>query len=254
MLDRSAAVVSRVPSPYGGRVLTPSTALAKNGLFLFQVVVTLAVSFVPAALSVAAANRVSAHNKDLSFLPILVGLGLTGVLLWFLIGQLLLNPWSSRYIYNKTLAEFQERPDSIFDLTNSDAILLEVIPRRNWGKLALENAEDQGFLCIDQENRQLLFEGDKHRYRIPAEAVLSCEVEVMNPNVWRSAPIACVALSFRDERIGEREAPLLPRRTISGDNLGTNYVERAHELYRRIQILFDEQCLVAATASSADEF
>src|ERR1700730_16391160 len=171
MLDRSAAVVSRVSSPYGGRVLTPGTALAKNGLFLLQVLVTLAVSFVPAVLSVAVANRVSLNNKDLSFVPILVGLGLTGLLLWLLIGQLLRNPWSSRYVYNKTLAEFQNRPDSVVDLTNPDAILIEVVPRRNWGKLTLENAEDQGFLCVDTERRQLLFEGDKNRYRIPAEAV-----------------------------------------------------------------------------------
>jgi hypothetical protein len=254
MLDRSAAVVSRVPSPYAGRVLTSGTALAKNGLFLLQVLVTLVVSFVPAVLSVAVANRVSVHNKDLSFLPILVGLGLTGVLLWFLIGQLLRNPWSSRYIYNKTLAEFEERPDCVVDLTNPDAILLEVIPRRNWGKLTLENAEDQGFLCIDPEARQLLFEGDKNRYRIPAETVLSCEVEVMNPSESRSAPIACVVLKFRDERIGEREAPLLPRRTISGNHLGTNYVERAHELHRRIQSVFGEKSLVEATAGSAREF
>jgi hypothetical protein len=251
MLDRSAAVVSRVPSPYCGRVLTSGAALAKNGLFLFQVLVTLAVSFVPAVLSVAVANRV--NNKDLSFVPILVGLGLTGLLLWLFIGQLLRNPWSSRYIYNKTLAEFQNRPDSIVDLTNPDAILIEVVPRRNWGKLTLENAEDQGFLCVDQERRQLLFEGDKNRYRIPAEAVRSCEVEVMNPNESRSAPIACVVLTFHDERIGEREVPLLPRRTIAGANLGTNYVERANELYRRLQSLLGEQSLLA-TASAGGEF
>jgi hypothetical protein len=254
MLDRSAAVVSRVSSSYGGRVLTPGTALAKNGLFLFQVLVTLAVSFVPAVLSVAVANRVSLNNKDLSFVPILVGLGMTGLLLWVLIGQLLRNPWSSRYVYNKTLAEFQNRPDSIVDLTNPEAILIEVVPRRNWGKLTLENAEDQGFLCVDQERRQLLFEGDKNRYRIPAEAVRSCEVEVMNPSESRSAPIACVVLTFQDEKIGEREVPLLPRRTIAGANLGTNYVERANELYRRMQSLLAEQSLLAATASSGGEF
>jgi hypothetical protein len=252
MLDRSAAVVSRVPSPYGGRVLTRSTALAKNGLFLFQVLVILAVSFVPAVLSVAIANRVSANNRDLSFLPILVGLGITGLLLWLFIGQLLRNPWSSRYIYNKTLDEFQYRPDSIVDLTEPDAILIEVVPRRNWGKFTLDNAEDQGFLCVDQERRQLLFEGDKNRYRIPVEAVLSCEVEVMNPSESRSTPIACVVLTFRDERIGEREAPLLPRRTIGGADLGANYVERSNELYRRLQSLLAEPSLLATATPAAN--
>jgi hypothetical protein len=36
----SAAVVSRVPGPHRGRVLTRSTALIKNGLFLLQVLLT----------------------------------------------------------------------------------------------------------------------------------------------------------------------------------------------------------------------
>ena len=37
-------------------------------------------------------------------------------------------------------------------------------------------------LHLDFEKCQLLFEGDKKRCRIPARAVISCEVQLMNPN------------------------------------------------------------------------
>src|SRR5439155_10658453 len=103
--------------------------------------------------------------------------------------------------------------DTVVDPNHPDAILAEVIPRRNWGQLMLENADDQGFLLVDAERRQLLFEGDKQRYRIPADAILSCDVEAMNKgseNDSRSVPVALVVVSFRDDRLGEREVPFLP--------------------------------------------
>jgi hypothetical protein len=45
-----------------------------------------------------------------------------------------------------------------------------------------------------------------------------------------------VVLTVRDQ-MGERELPLRPMRTVGGDPLGTNYLERANELQRRIQNL-----------------
>jgi hypothetical protein len=233
----SAAVVSRVPGPHRGRVLTRSTALIKNGLFLLQVLLTFGLSFVPSVLGFLAARQFFPNNKEVSFLPILVGLGVTVLLMWVLFGQLLRNPWSSQYVYHKTRSEFLQRPDAVVDPNNPDAVLVEVVPRRNWGALMLENAEDQGFLFADVDGGQLLFEGDQQRYRIPADALLSCEVKVMNKSSEtdpRSVPLAAVVVTFRDERVGEREVPLVPRRTVAGDTLGGNYVERAQALQQRI--------------------
>jgi hypothetical protein len=243
MADESTAVVWRVPSPHAGRVLTSRTALIKNGLFLLQALLTLGGSLVPGVLGVVASNWLFPNDKELSFVPVAAGLGLTVLALWFFIGQLLRHPWSSRYIFHKTQTEFLQRPDAVVDPNNPEAILVEVIARRNWGKAMLENAEDQGFLLVDRERRQLLFEGDNHRYRIPAQALISSEVEVMNKD-WesdsRSVPIAPVVITFRDDRLGEREVPFLPRRTVAGDPLGTNYVERANELQRRVLSLTSE--------------
>jgi hypothetical protein len=53
-------------------------------------------------------------------------------------------------------------------------------------------------------------------------------------------PVGLVVTTFRDDRMGEREVPFLPRRTVAGDPLGGNYVERANELQRRIRSLTAE--------------
>lgn len=139
-----------------------------------------------------------------------------------------------------------QRPDAIVDVNCGDAIFVEVIPRRNWKQITLQNAEDVGLLRIDREQRQVLFEGDIKRYRIPAEAIVASDMELMNKNDAndpRSISVGIVVLTVRD-RLGERELPLRPVRTVSGDPLGSNYVARAHELQRRIL----EVCSLAAEA------
>lgn len=244
MIDESTAVVSSVPAPYRGRVLTQANLIIALGLFLLQILLALAVCFVPALLGVMSANLLFPNDKDLSFLPILAGMGLMFALMWVIMGHVLRHPWSSNYMFAKTKAEFANRPDSLVDPNNAEAILVEVIPRRNWANAGLRSSEDQGFLLVDAEQHQILFEGDNKRYRIPAPAVLSCEVEMVNKD-WerdqRAVPVAVVVLTFRDpEGLGEREVPLRPMRTIGGDPLGGNYVERAHELKRRLATLVSE--------------
>src|SRR5206468_8997785 len=62
-----------------------------------------------------------------------------------------------------------------------DAVFVEIVPRENWYRLMLETATDVGFLKIDTQSNQLLFEGDKQRYIIPADSVLSATVERFSP-------------------------------------------------------------------------
>jgi hypothetical protein len=235
MTDTAIATISTIPPQYRGRVLTRGTEAIAVSLFTLQLVLSLTGSFAPAALTVLLGFR---FFPD-SFIPVLVGLGLGGLTGWWLIGLTLRHPWSSWYMFWKTHSEFRQRPDPIVDPNNPDAILLEIIPRRNWETVGLGTAEDQGFLLLDADKRQLLFEGDQKRYRIPAEALLSCETEIITKN-WQhnqpAPPIAVVVIRFRESGgLGEREAPLRPMRTVGGDPLGGNYLERAHELERRIQ-------------------
>jgi hypothetical protein len=236
MSDDSTAVVTPVPAQFRGRVLTGGNFWAAIGLFVLQIVLAIAAAAVPALLGVVAADHL--FPKNLSFIPIFGGLGGMVGLMWFTIGWTLRHPWSSAYMFARTRAELAQRLDPVVDSNNPDAILVEVVPRRNWGHIGPGGTEDIGFLCLDAEHRQLLFEGDNKRYRIPVPALISSEVEVVNKN-WeqsqRSAPVAMVILKFRErDGLGEREVPVRPMRAVSGDPLGGNYMERAEELQRRI--------------------
>jgi hypothetical protein len=209
----------------------------ENGLFLFQFLLFVAIAFAPAVVGgLAATRQLFPGNRELSFAPVLVGLGVTAALCWFLGGRMLRKPWSADYMFRRAQGQMRQRPEAIVDPNNPEAIFVEVVPRRNWGSIALQNAEDIGFLLLDTDRGQLLIEGDNKRYRIPAAAVLSSDVELMNPNSAndeRATPVGLVVLKVRD-RLGEREVPLRPVRTVAGDALGGNYMERAQELERRI--------------------
>jgi hypothetical protein len=251
MSHEPLADLAPVPLAFRGRVLTPSTKLLENGLFVFQFALFVAIAFAPAILGgLAATWQLVPGNPALSFTPVLVGLGSTAGLAWFLGGRMLRKPWSADYLFRKAQAQLCQRPDVTVDPSNHDAIFVEVVPRRNWGQIALQNAEDVGFLHVDADRRQLLFEGDNKRYRIPATSIVSCDVELMNPSAAddpRSTPVGLVVLKVRD-RLGERELPLRPVRTVAGDPLGGNYMERAHELARRISSAFPEVSVAMADA------
>jgi hypothetical protein len=237
MSDEALADIAAVPLSLRGRVLTPSAKWAENGLFLLQFLLCAAIAFAPAILGgLAASRQLFPGNQALSFAPVVVGLGLTAGFAWVLGGWMLRKPWSADYLFRKAQAELLQRPGLIVDPNMPEAIFAEVVPRRNWGQIALQNAEDVGFLHLDTKRHQLLFEGDNKRYRIPARAVISCSVELMNPSAAHDpngTPVSLVILKVRD-RLGERELPLRAVRTVAGDPLGGNYMERADELQRRI--------------------
>jgi hypothetical protein len=94
-----------------------------------------------------------------------------------------------------------------------DSIFVEIIPRANWNRMMLENATDIGFLAVDVPGREIRFEGDKERYRIPAAALKSCTLEKSlltsaarpnAPGIW-----LVVIRAFGESEIWE--APVAPR-------------------------------------------
>ncbi|MBI3410644.1 MAG: hypothetical protein HY040_20095 [Planctomycetes bacterium] len=254
MIDDSLADITPVPLSQRGRVLTSSAKWMENGLFLLQFLVFAAIAFAPAILGgVLATRRLFPGNQALSFAPVLVGLALTAGFGWVLGGWMMRKPWSADYMFHKAQSELSQRTEAIVDPNNPEAIYVEVIPRRNWGQISLQNADDVGFLFLDAEGRQMLLEGDNKRYRIPVQALVSCDVELMNPSAAddeRATPVGLVIIKVRD-RMGEREIPLRPVRTVAGDALGGNYMARAHELNRRLLGAFPEALLEITSAAGA---
>ena len=76
----------------------------------------------------------------------------------------------------------------------------------------LEPASDIGFFAIDQKRRELLFEGDIKRYRIPFEAVQSCQIEEysLGYEQWK-ADVHFVTVLTVETATGPRELPLAGR-------------------------------------------
>ncbi len=91
----------------------------------------------------------------------------------------LVNPsfFSNRFLMRRAREEFGRRPKCLVDPNDPDALFVEIVPKLNWGKLMLEMASDVGYFKVDQGRREILFEGDKERFRLPADAITYCGIE-----------------------------------------------------------------------------
>jgi hypothetical protein len=135
------------------------------------------------------------------------------------------------------LEAIRQRPEALFSPDDPDARYVEVVPRKNWGRVMFDNAADLGFLKVDVKRRLLLYEGDSQRWSIPAEAVVSCEMEefivgVPEPNERNLFALAVLKANVNGERW---EAPLLPARTTGQRPLGSVRRRWARELLDAIR-------------------
>ena len=83
----------------------------------------------------------------------------------------------SLYHRRRVMKVLGSRTEPFVDPADAEARWVEVIPRAHWVKAMAQNASDVGVLKVDRQRGAILFEGDRERWAIPAESVLSCEVE-----------------------------------------------------------------------------
>jgi hypothetical protein len=109
-------------------------------------------------------------------------------------------------------SELSRRSGVLVEPNDPDALFIEVVPKLNWGKMMLDNADDIGLLLVDKARREVRFEGDKERWRVPAGSITSCEVEywVHGEGAGRSKLFYTVLRATR--RSGFWEAPVRERR------------------------------------------
>ena len=92
---------------------------------------------------------------------------------------------TGRFMLRQTRQAIECRADPAVDLQNPDLYFVDIVPRINWGKRLKEKASDIGLLELNWARRQLIFEGDRERYWIPAESILEIKHEFWaeaNPN------------------------------------------------------------------------
>jgi hypothetical protein len=142
------------------------------------------------------------------------------------------------YFRRLAIRTIRQRPGAIVNPEATDALFVDVIPRSNWNRFMWENAADIGFLTVDLERREIRFEGDRQRYRIPAESMSACTLEksVAMQSAAASAPGNWLVVVRAYDANTAWEAPFAIR-TPKGRTLRKSPTDASKELHARISSL-----------------
>ncbi len=129
---------------------------------------------------------------------------------------------------------------------------VQVIPRKNWGRHMIETATDTGFLQIDARRRELRFEGDVERYRIPIDAIQNCQLANYSVSAGRTRIEYWVVVIQANSPKGPWEAPIALRQTnwrVPADHRR----QTAQEILDQITPLMADVELMESADESSDE-
>ena len=110
----------------------------------------------------------------------------------------------------------RSRADAVVDPDDRAAVYVHIVPRANWASLMSDHASDGGWVRVDADAGELLFEGIHSRCRLPADRIAGCRVEPINPLAGRATIYVTVVRADLADRLGDTEnlmfeLPLLPR-------------------------------------------
>ncbi len=78
------------------------------------------------------------------------------------------SDWYLRHVARR---EIWARPHRLGERHDPQAAFVEIVPREAWHRGMQQKPADVGFLWIDAARREVLFEGDRERIRIPAAGI-----------------------------------------------------------------------------------
>ncbi len=178
---------------------------------------------------------------------LLVGVGLLAAGFGVVVCWKNVDFFNFRLGYRVTRAAIQFRSSAVVDPDDPDALYVEIVPREHWSGLIPDLTSDAGFLKVDTRSRELLFEGARERYRIPGEALASCQLEPINPQAGRFGIYVAVIRTRDPEALADAEtgepglwqweAPLLPRPVRFGRYGGAQRRRLADGLRDRIRAI-----------------
>jgi hypothetical protein len=136
-----------------------------------------------------------------------------GLLALFAVGCMLFDMTcgGNRMLRNRFRAELSRRSGLLVDPMDPEAVFVEVVPKLNWGKAMLDNASDIGLLVVDRRRRELRFEGDKERWRVPAASITNCTLEAYVHGQGEGATKYFYVVLRANRRDGFWEAPIRER-------------------------------------------
>ncbi len=238
--DLPVAEIYSVGTEFSQRVLTKRNALIGTAwafsalLFLFAglgLALWGGMTAFPDDKSIAVSPETKAFGTGLL---VAGGLLFVSAVIFFLVNPTYLG---NRYLMKVVRREFARRTGCVVDYRDPEALFVEVVPKLNWGKIQLESASDIGFLRVDTQRRELLFEGDRERWRIPAAAILSCGVEFFIEGQGSHGATKLFYVVVRARLPGQFwEAPIRPRRA-AGQFAAKRRKRAAEELCKSIQAM-----------------
>ena len=192
------ATVKAVEPADAGRVLTRTNALLQTAMGVILIFGGLGLAFVPSIVIA----HLPGQPPDW-----LVGAGVVAMMLMialnlvWLVGSYPMY-FTMRFMLWQTRRAFDARLNPAVDLNDPELVFVDIVPPINRGKHMMENASDIGFLKIDRSRRELMFEGDRERYWIPAESILEVKHEYWADSVkhqLQSAPNLNHDILVRDD-------------------------------------------------------
>jgi hypothetical protein len=199
----SRVEIKAVPQKDAGRVLSSANTWIAAGLTLAPIPVGLAGGIGGLVAAASLYDKVPAAAGACAIAGLACGAASVFAIVAFQ------HCLASRYMRWVARQAFAGRTDLLVRPDDSETDFVDVIPRINWGAAMLEPATDIGFFKIDHSRRELLFEGDSKRYRIPFAAVTACQVEdyALGREKWEADLHFVTVLGFQTEN-GPRELPL----------------------------------------------
>jgi hypothetical protein len=234
--DPTVARLLKIPGPHVGRAKKPGVIwmgrVKMIGMFYLIPFGCLALLTVFAGFG----GQLGLPEWAVITLVAVVGIALMATLGWWT-DDVRGNPtWRMicRHYRKVVVAEMALRTDALFSPVDPRLIYVNLIPRQNWSDLFEQRkGNDSGFLLFDTDKQQLLYEGDRYRFIIPAASILRCEVEDITKTQTTAGFYAAVIIART-----KTSTYTFPFAALEGIE-GANRFEKAVALQRRILSEFE---------------
>jgi hypothetical protein len=166
------AQVNPVEPRRAGKLLTRRNAFMQTLIGVLSLLAGATIATVPMGVILA----LNARPGDLVF-----GIGLGWIAVWIAVAIFWVGFFQtylpSRFMLGRTRRALKRRQELSVDPGRGDLFFVDIVPRANWGGRTKGKATDIGLLELNKASRELVFEGDCERYKIPAESILEIKTE-----------------------------------------------------------------------------
>lgn len=142
---------------------------------------------------------------------------------------------AAKYGIGVARKKMQTRTDALFAGTEQDLIGVEIFERKSW-TATISQSSDYGFLQIDSGQSQLLFEGNKNRWKMPLSSLTACRIEesIVGSEADANAERRYFVVIETKHQSEPWEAGMVYTRTELGNDTPESRYKRAKSLFMQL--------------------